>query len=153
MTKNEILAVAAGLVAGEGHISVIRRERGERFGQPQWQARVTVTNTDIRMIEWLLANFGGGADYRARPNPRHKPVAVWRLHGPKARDFLVSIRPYLVIKQEQADLIIAFQKLIRHSHWTRPRLTDEELAKREDVFLRLKTLNQKGPPLFQTRSK
>lgn len=91
-------AYLAGLIDGEGCITKT---------PDAW--RVAIFNTDEKVIAWLL-RFGGNIHWRTRPATRQhwKPSAQW--HVSNLRDLLAlleSVRPYMVIKAEKADLAIA----------------------------------------------
>lgn len=93
------LAYAAGMVDGEGCIHILyHRGRGHH------SINVIITNTDPRVAEWLLERFGGRVHH-----PRER-VDNWTVSARKAAAFLELVYPYLVIKKEQADLVLKLHR-------------------------------------------
>jgi hypothetical protein len=147
--RSETLAYIAGIVDGEGTI-IISKTTKKRYGliAPTYVAWLRVGNTNERLIRFLDGTFKGSVITRRLPNPRHKRCYVWQLTGVRARDVLRLIRPYLVLKGQQADLVeryflgfVSFMKAGRHGT-----LSPEQLAHREMCYQEMKALNQKGAP-------
>jgi hypothetical protein len=97
----------AGIIDGEGCVSLGKRK--EYYITPTLQ----ITNTSRALMEWLKANCGGN-DYRRIFEKRvnRKDAWAWGLCGQAARDVIEAVRPYLVIKQKQADLVLKVYKKI-----------------------------------------
>ena len=90
-------AYAAGMLDGEGCIYI---SPGTTH---QHQLSVVFSQTDSRSLEFLAYRYGG----RVRPGKvtsAGRPTYQWHLTGKSAMDFLSSVRPYLIIKEEQADI-------------------------------------------------
>jgi hypothetical protein len=103
---NTELAYAAGILDGEGCITVARR--GDKKG---FQLVVTVANTNLPVINWLQARWGGSV-HRLNPDKRTiRPRLAWHwvCASKKGSNFLQDVRPYMIIKGDQADNAIAFQ--------------------------------------------
>lgn len=96
-------AYAAGLMDGEGTITLTRRNRREKYRWPV----VSVTSTTIEIIEFLRG-FGGSVCARPPRKSHHKPVWVWSVRSQKAPEFLRMVRPYMVepSKVRRADMLI-----------------------------------------------
>lgn len=133
-----ILAYAAGLIDGEGHIGIVTPQRGKGN---HYRLQVEVRNTDARLVKWLHDEFGGSVMYVKRVQPRHRPVWIWTVQGRKAELFLRSIRPYLIGKAERADVGFALRELIAQGNNS---LSASNLARRADLRARLKVLNRRG---------
>lgn len=107
--NNEILAYAAGIVDGEGHISIVRNAAPQyRIGY-MYRLTVGVTNTNVWLINWMQFQFGGKIYQRCDKRPNRKTAWVWLVHQNGASEFLKLILPYLLIKKPQAELAIQFQ--------------------------------------------
>ncbi len=106
------LAYIAGIIDGEGSISIIHASPRRRNPGGEIYAQVGVTNTNEWLIQWLHFNFGGGVNMeKAGRNPLSKQnIWRWNLSHQKARTFLVLILPYLRIKRQEAELAILHQK-------------------------------------------
>ena len=111
------LAWAAGIVDGEGSICLIKCHRQDEYGlRYGWDLRVDVGNTDPRMLIRLRAIFGcGGIGPNSKDNrPNRLPSWGIHWHGNNAAEVLRLIRPFLVIKGEQADVALESSAFVRH---------------------------------------
>lgn len=159
-TLENRLYYLAGLIDGEGHVSVSlhrRRTVPRKNGQPGSQMiyQVGVTNTDIRIINEVHSIARDlGITARSYPLTRttRKTKMCWvvRFDGAKrAEAILAVIAPYLVAKRDRAELMLA---IIRHRQATkdkRPALGPRSLPEDDAWLMRqlgdLKTLNRRGP--------
>lgn len=111
-------AYLAGIVDGEGTISIVRVLKHGRKGQPHHilQPILGVTNTNQELLTWLGQKIGTRVDSRSRPqvigeNHLKRPPAVCyqvQLWGYQVYHVLRPIQPYLVAKQQQARLVLGF---------------------------------------------
>lgn len=102
MTPTES-AYLAGLTDGEGNLSI--RYRRQRF-----EMRVSITNTDRRLLEWVRDTVGAGyINVSMRGNDRCKTAYRWVLAGLNAAEYLRSIRPYAISKRDQIDICLTYQ--------------------------------------------
>ncbi len=129
--KLQLIAYAAGLFDGEGYITISVQKR--RIGESM-QVVAGIAMTDPSAIV-LMAELFGGSLFKggARPNPRHKPLHSWNISSQNAYTFLKTVRPFLLIKSEEADIALEFQRNINewnHKLGNRYRLS----PKREEVF-------------------
>lgn len=112
MTREEILAYAAGIMDGEGCIMISRSNSPNTRTGKRHMLLVEVSNTEPRMLWWMKEQFGGFVNLKNsnRIRPTWKPCWAWNLRGGKAAQFLSSIAPYLQIKMPQAKLALEFYK-------------------------------------------
>ena len=108
--------------------------------------RIGFGNTNIKIIKWLVENFGGRMPKeQVFDNPKHKSLYNWTLSGSNSYNMLKKIRPFLIIKQEQADLAIElYEKVSKwkyHSDKPMPKYK-QELA--EELYQKCRALNKKG---------
>jgi len=104
------LAYAAGIIDGEGYIGIHKRKRKLRYSESlSYSLEVSVVMVEKEIPDWLRLKFGGSVRKILKRKER-KDVWCWDIWAKKARDFLIIIRPYLKIKQNQADLGIKFQE-------------------------------------------
>lgn len=131
----------AGIMDGEGCFTICRsfnndREGNTLFSQYRYQARICITNTSETLLKWVTDNFGGS--YRFKPNAGNFEnsglIGEWNFTGGnKAMEkFLLSLLPYLVIKKDQAKILIEFNRL----H------LQKAGAKREKMYQKVKSLHQ-----------
>ena len=155
MPTNLELAYIAGIIDGEGSISLIRayqkqrpvRRRNSRsYGNPTPGVRqrtllaVHVGMTDKQIPEWLHSMFGGSLYYRDNLNENWKGRHDWRLASQKAAKFLELVLPYLRVKSRQAKIAIRFQKY-RVPHIT---LSGDQREMDGMMYDIMRSLNQRG---------
>lgn len=93
------LAYLAGIVDGEGSISMLRLnpKRGS------WRIVLQVGVCDRILVEWIEAQFGGHTLYEIQAKKEnHRDYHHWRAYGHTARYVLPLIEPYLLIKRQRA---------------------------------------------------
>lgn len=154
MTERE-LAYIAGIIDGEGSISIERRTTRRKY--PVYSVTVTIVNTNVRLISWLHDRIGGCLISKSvDPNRNHKAQFQIQLRHLAAEALLNSVREYLIVKGEQADVALALRKLFvgrggRHTDGSRATmehlyLTARQLNKRgKDTDIDAERLSEKGP--------
>jgi RNA repair pathway DNA polymerase beta family len=131
------LAYLAGILDGEGHISIDRTEGAKPTHAPIHFLQVGITNTDRDLIDNLSTLYGGHVGRTGIRDGHRKDCYRWRLTGPPAAKFLRELHPFLRIKRRQAEIAIEFA----HEMATRQRghgLTEHELDRREELRQALK---------------
>jgi hypothetical protein len=88
-------AYAAGILDGEGSISLTRNHSG-RWPSPQ----VSVASTDRELVEWLKERFGGSISIKQPRKPQHSLSYDWKLTDRRALCFLQIVRHYLVLRRK-----------------------------------------------------
>jgi hypothetical protein len=84
----------AGIIDGEGSICLVKNTR---------QVRISVGNTDKKMIDRLLFLCGGSCYARTHHNPKYKPCWTWVLFKQNQVLWLLNcIIPHLVTKKAKA---------------------------------------------------
>ena len=133
------LAYAAGAIDCDGTICYTGRNPS---------AVVSLGNTNPAIPAWLEERFGGAVysygDTKAlREHPNWKGLQTWMINGREAVEFLKKIRPWLIQKQVQADLVIEASEATARTkgNW---RLTPEMRTLRADYKSRINTLNRRG---------
>lgn len=142
----------AALIDGEGCISISHRiQEGEKLTRihkrtaktvpyKMFSMRVQITNTDLRIMKWMIANFGGVYYQKTRGNDKHKIAYEWRPKGrANVEKLLLGILPYMIIKPEQAKIALEYTRMTING--------ERNPDKREKLYLRMKALNQKGRPV------
>lgn len=92
------LAYVAGLADGEGSFSA------GRPSATQVSPRFSMSLTDLQLLEWCAATFGGTiCKHSAAAKWGNKKQAwVWSIIGQPLCDFVEAIAPYLKLKRRQA---------------------------------------------------
>jgi len=141
-------AYVAGIVDGEGTIGIVREVRKENVSGYRFKPYFTVSNTDMKLLWWLQNTTGvgyivpDGAAQRSRHDRR--PLSRWRLTKRQLMWLLPQIKPYLVIKKEQAELAIKFGNLV-----VAGRRTAGLYNEMEPYWNKMKELNMKGLKSFR----
>ena len=154
MSDKAMYGYLAGIVDGEGTITICRSENDVlrkkeyptkaglrsceyRYVGIGFHVKVSVKNTDIRLMKWLQSRFGGEFYSAESKNPLWKTSYVWHHAAQSKQEFLLSILPYLIIKREQALIALEFLRLgsIRVPE------------KRQALYEKIVALNQRGKPV------
>ena len=136
-------AYLAGILDGEGCLRISRSapRRDRKTPQsPRHAALVFVGNTSLPLVTHLRSTYGGSIT-RRRATTRHREFYVWQLTTKALMlEILRTARPYLLVKREQADLLIQFITEFR-SFKGLHRVDPEELERRERIYQAVKALN------------
>lgn len=108
MLEKTQLAYIAGIIDGEGCITIIKHKT--RCKSPHYQVHVVMCMCDPRILEFLNKNFGGSFRPKRKKTLRWRKAFQWSLVANQAIAFLRIIRPWLVLKAEEADIAIELQK-------------------------------------------
>lgn len=146
--SSDELAYMAGIVDGEGCIGL----KGERLSETKSgltvkraEARLEITNTDVRLIHWIVSHFGGNSRPKKPANPKAKPAFSWACGGERAHAILSRLMPYLVMKKAQAECLICFVELGSNRPTGRgAKLGADVNAARNSLVDRQHHLNRKG---------
>jgi len=124
---------AAGLVDGEGTITLSRLHAGDRFRAPV----VSLSSTTLELVEFLRSTFGGAICKHKTYKLHHKAHWSWRVVRNGALEFLQTVGPFLKEpeKSRRARLLIEiYPKLTPRNGRYSARGLEEKLAF-EDRFL------------------
>jgi len=135
MPTRDDLSYLAGIIDGEGSIG-IHNENGKPKGM-----RLTVGNTDPRLIIWLKETFGGSSYPDRHRKANWKESWKWTISTQQAAALLEQVLPWLRLKREQAEIGIAFQRLmVRGGAPRTPEVAEETRAMKEAITI----LNKRG---------
>lgn len=107
LAPDAFAAWAAGLIDGDGSIGIAVMQ-GRYYTE-----RVTVGQpTEGHGALLVLAEeFGGNVSERRREG--RPPFFHWSVHGPRANNLLRHVRPHLVQKAEQADVVLRYRATVQ----------------------------------------
>jgi len=128
------LAYVAGLMDGEGSIGFTR-------SRSAMVPRVSITNTNIDILNDLKEAFGGYITPLSRSKAKWKQAYAWVINNTKAVDFVALLEPWLRIKHEQVWLLYAWDA-IRPGHGRR--WDEEKLDVLSMINAQSKWLNYRG---------
>jgi len=141
VTKNRLYYLA-GFLDGEGCIQIKKSNRSRITNKsPEYSVAVTISNTDIT-IPKMLRNIFGGSIFERKFKRKWKNCYDWKVSNKKAIYFCKIIKPYLIMKQKQADNAILFGLTIEY--WGAKRVSNETLNIREMIYMNNKKLNKRG---------
>jgi len=73
---------------------------------------VIISNTDVRLTNWLKTVFGGAIHAGKRNRSQWAPCFHWYVTSKRAAEILAGCLDYFIIKRDQADIALAFQNTI-----------------------------------------
>lgn len=110
MTKTSKLAFLAGLVDGDGSISISIIRRKDWNGN-SFQPYIAIGVTSRKLCKWVQQHFGGNL-YGYDGVNGHQKMYHWKLYGKQAlRDLILQLIPYLLIKKEAARTVLEYMDL------------------------------------------
>jgi hypothetical protein len=139
MSDKAVYGYLAGIIDGEGHITITRSiTEGRKVDGSdcvKYICTVGARNTDKRLMAWLKQHFGGEIYPNKSKNPKWKTSYNWQLFGNKNLELLLlAILPYLQIEREQANIALEFLRLEGQRVPT----------KRQELCERIHRLNKRG---------
>ena len=103
----------AGLFDGEGSINIFKQPRRKDMSVPAYFVEMSIGNTHKGVLQWVLENFGGRLTHNGvQYTPSSHKTWRWRASTSEACDILAALLPYLLVKKEQAALVLEFQKRV-----------------------------------------
>lgn len=127
-TMNELdLAYAAGLIDGEGTVTLGKSHSSDCFRHPI----VSMSSTTYELIDFLVINFGGKAVNHKVYKDHHKRSWGWFLHYDAAINFLTIVLPYMKepAKISRAKMIVEKYKSLTNRNG---RYTKDEIQAKLD---------------------
>lgn len=96
----------AGIIDGQGTVTINRHSRNSK-GQWHLKPLLRVSDRNKELIDYLVRNFGGSCIECRRKG--HKTIYKWSVHAIKPiNKILGHICPRLIVKKQQANVLIAF---------------------------------------------
>jgi len=145
--RDAIIYLAA-IVDGEGCLCISKHKSNHKRGYNH-QARLEVSNTDKRLLDWIQDTFGGRVtvySHAQQPKNSRQTSYRWTCEGQRLTHICELIYPFSVIKKEQIDIMLkirySMQKPVSHKgkQGVQP-VPQSELDFRDDLFFKLKTLH------------
>ena len=131
--RRDLVLWAAGFIDGEGTIS-LKYDRTHNIWRPFVAAAQVQTEPLHRLKDLFhgsVSSHGGGTN---------APVWQWRVQDTRAITVIKELRPFLVCKKRQAELMMEFAKIHRSGTRWSP-FTDGERKLRESYVKAFKALN------------
>ena len=131
-SEREKLIWLAGVIDCEGSITCSTT-----------RVRVAVTNARFELLRYIAANFGGKVYYRNARRAEDKWIAEWNIYYFPARNLADQLLPFLLLKREQAELLIKWVD----ETWSSSRgkeVTATKFSIRYKIEQQTRRLNKKG---------
>lgn len=135
--ESKTLAYFGAIVDGEGSLIISKCPK-------QYKSKINVTSTDKILTDSLLENFGGKV-YISKAKSNRKIAYHWELTSYKnINEFLQKIISHLLIKKEQANLLLQFAER-RENILKKPRKEVGYTLEDTEIYRELKRLKQEYP--------
>lgn len=127
------LKYMAGFVDGEGCFN---------FSTPSKRSaipRILITNTNYEVLLQIKNTFGGDISKSSvKDRPKWKSRYVWRLQNGPALKLAENLRPYLIVKKDQALTFMTWDMIRpgKGHKW--------DINEQLNLIKRMKSLNKKG---------
>jgi hypothetical protein len=129
----------AGFIDGEGCLQVVRARR------VTYDASVMVGHTDLAVLERCSALAGGSICLVRTRSAAWKPSYRWNVRGKGVTPLLEAVLPYLVVKQEQAKILLILRLSAEvGARLGKSTLSSQEREWRETLKLATNALNHRG---------
>ena len=110
--RAEDAAYIAGLLDGEGHISVTFDHKRHHY------LEVKITNTNVAVLQFVESVFGGRIWVHSKATPNRLTAYRWGIGGKGLDEFLETIQPFVRIRARQVEAALAFRATVRPFHAT-----------------------------------
>ena len=115
MPDATIIAYLAGMIDGDGYVSITRSSRRSSQGRHYFGAQVGIAGTRREPHDFAASIWGGAVTRYEPANPNHRPQFQWCRVGAAAVPVLDAIWPYLILKKDHALLALELQELVIES--------------------------------------
>ena len=136
------LAYAAGLIDGEGCIR-IGKYTDHKTQELRYRGQLSIGMTSRAAVEWMRDRMGGNFYIYRTSYDKAKPAYNWTMRSTEAAALLSAILPHLIIKREQALLLIEFAETV-HQCWGRRGMPAGLNDRRAAMAGQSLALNRKG---------
>jgi hypothetical protein len=124
------LAYLAGLIDGEGYVSLLRKEE-RRSGGYYFTWKFLFCSTSKELAAWVSTTFGGIL-YENKPGIKAtKPSYDVRWRAFELENLLPVIVPYLKLKRRQAEIVLEYLQMPR-GRWARTNVHRQRMAEMQN---------------------
>lgn len=106
-TPGTTLAYLAGVIDSDGYITI---HRSTRKGVTYFAARIGITGTRPEPHRLAAGLWGGKVSKHVPKNPSHRVQYQWSRTGDGAIVPILAVRPWLLVKAEQARIALELQE-------------------------------------------
>jgi hypothetical protein len=151
--QETLFAYIAGIIDGEGTIFISKcvgkkTMKSMKLKNPKYHVGIAVAMTCEAPCKLIYDTTNLGHIWRlgVRKNrERHKEFYCWKIQQKdEAIQFIGMIRKYLLVKHEQADLLVDFCQNWKIPFDRAKGLDPDELQRREEAYQKMRKLNRLG---------
>jgi LAGLIDADG DNA endonuclease family protein len=142
------IAYLAGIIDGEGSLTIGNYSSNKKTGAIHYQTSVQVNNTHEGLILWIHNIFGGNiVRYTEKQTPKNARQAIfrWIANGERLTHICELIVPFIVVKQRQVQIMLRMRETYKIRFKKGQQgfrgLNDEVLALRQSLFLEIRSLH------------
>ena len=143
-TDKEKVAYFAGILDGEGCIDA-RVIPATKQGYNQMLIRIVLTNTDWRLLSWIVENFGGKLRLKSKRETQYKTIWEWSCKHEYVVKLLHLVMPYLIVKREEAELALRLRATVK------PGRKEKDWAYRKMLSDQIKALKRRQWTAAETK--
>lgn len=141
----------AGIIDSDGSISLSKVNKKRK--NPSYFTLIQLTwianDKNLAVLEKIKTEFGGNVYKIARKptsfNSKYKHTYKWMINNHNAIPFLERVKPFLLLKKEQAQICIDFHNEIQKNKYSRTnKIPKEEFERRDKIHEQMKSLNSKN---------
>jgi hypothetical protein len=137
-------AYIAGIIDGEGCIGLFKNKDISYKRGYSYSVITQIAVTDKKLINWIFKKIKSGHRYSSNTNPqKHKTIFVIRFSVNDSKILLKLIKPYLIIKKKQADILLRFISRKQQARGCKG-LTNKELTFQDKCYQQIKKLKREG---------
>lgn len=138
---------AAGLFDGEGWVTICKQMVKNR-PDARYQLVVGIGMVHRPIIEAMRETFGGNIFSKKRSpgqSERTRDGHTWRVSSEPAAEFLKRVLPHLIVKRDEAELALSFQKHVSLNRSNIFKGINREglIAEREEIYLQLRAMKRR----------
>lgn len=153
MNKEAVRAYLAGIIDGEGCITITRRKvRRVKTNNWFYEPQIIIANSCKTMLDFCAGYYGGWIAI-LKKRKGHTTAYQWKATGDEMRAILKDVLPYLIVRRKQANKVLSFPSYMSRGWGNKPfkGRSQEELKEQEDLWIELKKLNSRGAPKISRR--
>lgn len=136
-------AYLAGLVDADGCIQINRRKSIKNGNS--YSLCLSVSQCSEQIPFYLLRKFGGNIYEGKKYKENSRAMFRWSIWAIKAKNLLINLEPYLVLKKERAKVAIEFQNtILLKGYNSHGKITEEIAEARKKLYKDMKDMNRRG---------
>lgn len=144
----EALCYFAGIIDGEGSISIRQAKSQTKIHQYDYRAYLQVGMTSKEVLDWMVSNIGGKYYKSKNASVIAKASYNWIMNPIDGSRVLQEALPYLILKKPQAIVFIDYSKTVFPlGTWGKRGIPDEIYIERQRLYKIMHKLNLKGNPV------